>query len=128
MSREDREPIKKEVGGMIQGKKAYATEVAWAKGLDRANKPYVFQYEVPTAYTLPGRGKQVDFVVDGIWADEIDGEIGHKTASQKAKDAERDILISENLHELGLNNIRRIDAELFTDDKRIDDLVREYYQ
>jgi len=127
LNRENRAPVPKEVGGIIQGKKAYSTEVAWAKGLERANKRYIFQFEVPTAYTLPGRGKNIDFLVDGLWADEIDGEIAHKTESQKMQDAERDMLLSEPLHELGINDIRRIDAALFTNKQRIDDLIRKYY-
>lgn len=118
----------KETGGIIQGKKAYATEMMWAKGLERANIPYSFLFEVPTAYTLPGKGKQIDFLVDGIWADEIDGEIGHKTETQKANDAERDILIYPNLQKLGINFVRRIDANLFSDAKRIDQMIREYYR
>lgn len=126
-NRESRESVKKQVGGTIQGKKAYSTEMMWAKGLDRANKRYIFQYEIPTSYSLPGRGKQVDFLVDGLWADEIDGEIGHKTESQKMQDTERDILLSEPLHLLGLHDIRRVDAMLFTDNQRVDDLIREYY-
>lgn len=128
MNRERRPPEPEEVGGLVQGKKAYATEVMWAKGLERASRSYIFQFEVPTAYTLPGKQKQVDFLVDGIYADEIDGEIGHKTESQKAKDAERDILLAPYLQALGINsNVRRVDAQLFTDNKRIDQLIREYY-
>lgn len=128
LNREDRVSSPKPTGGFIQGKKAYATELMWAKGLEKANIPYIFQFEVPTAYTLPGKGKQVDFLVDGIWADEIDGEIGHKTDSQKSLDVQRDILISENLHALGINEVRRIDAERFLDQNRVDNMIREYYR
>ncbi len=128
LNREERVSDPKQEGGLVQGKKAYATEMMWAKGLEQANIPYLFQFEVPTAYTLPGKGKQVDFLVDGVWADEIDGEIGHKTESQRLLDAQRDILISENLHALGINNVRRIDAERFLDQKRVNNMVREYYR
>jgi hypothetical protein len=122
----DAKPILK--GGTIQGKKATAPELQWAKALEKAQIPYIFQFEVPTSYSLPGRGKMVDFIVDGKWADEIDGEIAHKGISQRAQDQQRDILLSDNLHALGVNDIRRIDAERFTDDNYIQDLVRQYYR
>lgn len=128
VNREDRQPAPKQGMGTIQGKKAYSTEMMWARGLEAMGKSYVFQLEMPTAYTLPGQGKSIDFVVDGIWFDEIDGEIGHKTASQQQADAERDLLLDPLIKELGGNSIRRIDAMLFRDQKRVNEMVREYYR
>lgn len=127
INREDRQVPPEPSSGYIQGKKATAPEMMWARGLDRASRNYEFQVELPTQYTLPGKGKMVDFVVDGIYYDEIDGEFAHKTESQKQQDAERDILLSELIHSLGGEEIRRIDATRFRDQKQVDDLVREYY-
>ena len=127
VNRDERMGVPEPVGGVIQGQDATSREMQWARGLERANKSYIFQYEVETTYSLPGQGKKIDFIVDNLYADEIDGEIGHKTESQKAEADQRDILLSEALHKMGLYDIRRVDAEKFTGDKAVDDLIREMY-
>lgn len=127
INRENEVSAPEPTGGFIQGKEATAPEMMWARGLGKTGKYFEFQVEMPTAYSLPGKGKQVDFVVDGIYYDEIDGEFAHKTESQKQLDSVRDTLLSELIHSMGGENIRRIDATRFRDQKFVDDLVREYY-
>jgi hypothetical protein len=128
VERQGEEPLPEDrAGGIIQGKDATEPEMIWARELQRAGKDFIFQFEVPTAYTLPGQGKQIDFIVDGQYADEIDGEIAHKTAGQKQEDFERDTQLEPMLRALGLNGIRRIDAEQFTNPVRVRNLIREYY-
>ena len=127
LNRETREGKQDPVGGVIQGKKAYSTEVMWAKAIHSTGHDFIFQYEVETAYTLPGQEKQVDFLVDGRYADEVDGEIGHKTESQKNKDLIRDIQINNVLQQYGVNPIRRIDAAMFRDQSKVNQMAREHY-
>jgi hypothetical protein len=127
LNRESREGKEDPVGGIVQGKKATAPEMMWARALSRTGHDFIFQFEVTNSYLLPIYKNSIDFVVDGIYADEIDGEIAHKTASQQGDDTVRDIQLNNILHQFGFWPIRRIDAMKFRDKRAVEEMMREYY-
>jgi hypothetical protein len=55
--------------GYVHGKKASVLEERFATALDFFGVDYIFQFEVQSAYSLPGEGKKIDFIV-------FDGGIG----------------------------------------------------
>ena len=91
--------------GWVNGKEASDIEERFSRSLRQRKKGFHFRVNFPTTVSIPGEDKEVDFLVDQggqFRAVEIDGEFGHKTASQKGKDQLREILLNETL---GRNNI-----------------------
>lgn len=97
--------------GQVQGQRASDIEERFAIALMKKKLRFFFQYMIYTVVTVPGNENMVDFLVEynGIWkAFEIDGEIGHKTASQKGDDVVRDALVNEALMKIGVGPLTRI--------------------
>lgn len=107
----------------VQNQKASAPELNLAAALNFYSgtliDDYIFQYYVSTSHTLPGEGNTVDFIVlsHGVWyAEEVDGEIAHKTVGQKEYDRQRDIFVGDVLKNRGFapapngGYVHRIDA------------------
>jgi hypothetical protein len=100
--------------GFVHGLEASDLEERYARGLDQYGKEFEFQYEVYTAYTLPGEQKKVDFLVnDGeiYFPEEVDAAFTHKTAEQKSYDRIRDEMIDEHLKTYGFQPVKRIDGD-----------------
>ena len=114
--------------GIVQGQDASDLEERVARSLYKRKLEFVFQYEVRTAVSLPHEDRFVDFIVNdiGTWqALEIDGEIGHKTQSQKEKDEMRDVFVNEALKWEGIEPIIRIGWEKLETQELTDRAIRE---
>jgi len=120
----------------VQGQVASAPEYLYASALEKYRgslvDDYFFQYRVQTSQTLPGEDNKVDFLVKsrGIWyAKEVDGEIAHKTMSQKEHDRQRDLFVNEALKKLGVEPVERMDAEIkLKDFASADEFVQEQFR
>lgn len=95
--------------GWVHGIDASDLEERFARGLDNAGIGYKFKTLIPTAFSLPRESKELDFLVPSLIRPvEIDGEIGHKTSAQQAKDALRDAQLNPELRKMGYNDIKHI--------------------
>lgn len=94
--------------GNIRGVRASALEERFAAALDFYGIPYRFQFEVPSAYSLPGEEKVIDFVVFdaglGI-AIEIGSRFVHATPSEQERDKQREAVINPILALQGIQPI-----------------------
>ena len=97
--------------GWVNGVEASDLEERYARALAENGKDFQFQYEVYTAYTLPGEQKKVDFLVEDQFPEEVDAAFTHKTAEQKSYDRIRDAMIDEHLSKYGMMPVRRIDGD-----------------
>jgi hypothetical protein len=116
--------------GLVQDKKASKLEERYARALTKLKIPFFFQYKINTPYTIPGRANSIDFVTvyRGAQAEEIDGEIGHKTVIQKSHDRARDVLLSQVLPNYGINpEIRRIEGWRVSTQEKADLLARRLH-
>ena len=114
--------------GIVQGEQASDLEERVARSLYKRKMEFQFQYEVRTAVSLPHEDRFVDFIVNdtGTWqALEIDGEIGHKTQSQKEKDEMRDVFVNEALKWEGIEPIIRIGWEKLETQELTDRAIQE---
>lgn len=114
--------------GQVQSKPASDLEERFARALRKANVEFIFSYKVYTAVTVPGQDNEVDFLAkkSGVWYSfEIDGEIGHKTLTQKSEDAMRDIFVNEVLTRMGKQPIQRIPWTDLETQEEADRTVRE---
>jgi hypothetical protein len=97
--------------GYVHGLKASDLEERSARSLNKMDIDFNFQFEVTTAFTLPGEERKVDFVVrQGLgYAYEIDEvEFIHRGAAAQQEDLVRDALINEKLAKLGIQPIVHI--------------------
>lgn len=94
--------------GFVHGKEAKATEERHARALDAEGKDYQFQVEVTVPTTIPGQENMVDFLVEDVYPQEIDGEWIHHTAAKKAQDEMRDAIIDNHMAQYGWQPIQRI--------------------
>lgn len=116
--------------GYVQGNTASDLEERYARALSKIGKEFTFQYEVRTAYTLPGEEKQVDFVVwdGGIpFPEEVDAAFTHKTAEQKAYDRVRDALVNDAMQGEGWQPVKRLDGERMNTQEGADTLALEMH-
>jgi len=112
--------------GFVQGKAVGSDgEERLARAWDRLNERYLYQYEVQTPYSLPGQGKQIDFIklsarqpveVDGIW---------HRTESSQQADAIRDAVLNDILQRQGFRPIVRIPYERLANQREADRTATE---
>lgn len=93
------------LSGYVHGERASVLEERFAIALDFYGLTYRFQYEVPSIYSLPGEGKQLDFLVhDGgiAWPVEIGSKFVHDSPSKKEEEAARVSIINAILPMLGI--------------------------
>lgn len=122
----------KPAAGVIQGLKASADEMTFAKALSRFEIPFQFSTRVFTPYTVLGEENQIDFILylpNRTVAVEVDGEFSHKTIGQKEKDRERDAILGDVLKKIGVEpNIIRLDTKTFLrDDRTAERTVRNLF-
>ena len=94
--------------GYVHGERASVLEERFAIALDFYGLTYRFQYEVPSIYSLPGEGKQLDFLVyDGgiAWPVEIGSKFVHDSPSKKEEEMARVSIINDILPMLGIMKI-----------------------
>jgi len=115
--------------GFVKGMSASDLEERYARALDQRKLPYVFQYEVQTAYSLPSEERMVDFIVEfGLrWPVEIDAEFTHKSAEQRAEDLIRDGMIDEALQGEGFGKLQRVPEWRVITQEAADVTVREQF-
>jgi hypothetical protein len=97
--------------GYVHGLRASDLEERSARSLNSLGLDFNFQFEVTTAFSLPGEERKVDFIVhDGLsYAYEIDEvEFIHRGAEAVQEDLIRDELINEKLQKLGIQPIVHI--------------------
>ena len=101
--------------GQVKGKKASDLAERFANALDAYPVVTYYKYSVliDTPFQIPGQKNEVDFFVYvGVWVYpiEIDGEMAHKTAEQKAHDMIRDQQLDPVIKKKwpGARNIQRI--------------------
>ena len=92
--------------GYVHGKRASALEERFAMALDFFGLTFIFQFEVESAYSLPGEGKRIDFLVfDGGFGIPI--EIGasfiHDSPSEKEEERLRQSIINPILSLMGIH-------------------------
>lgn len=93
----------------VNGIGASDIEERFARALDKNKIEYMFQINIPTAFSLPDEDKIVDFLLpDLMCAIEVDGEIGHGTSAQQAKDAVRDAHLNPILSSMGYGKLQHI--------------------
>jgi len=92
----------------VQGKKASEEEAMIAEALREQGLSFRFRVLIPTPWSIPGQLNEIDFIVEGRYLIEFDGEFAHKTASQRAHDLLRDQLLNAYLRPQGYLPIRRI--------------------
>jgi hypothetical protein len=103
--------VEENLTGWVNGKNASDIEERFAKALRAKRVDFKFRVDVRTAISIPGRDREIDFLIDlgGRWrAVEVDGEIGHKNMGQKSRDVVREIYINESLRKEGILPIARV--------------------
>ena len=99
--------------GFVQEQEASDIEERYARSLTKNDNVDRFSFKehyFGPARNTPG-AREVDFMVlsgGSWWPDQIDGEIGHKTAAQKARDRISDAVLNQYLSQYGVNPVRRI--------------------
>jgi len=132
LTRLNRIPQRKEdegLTGFVHGVEASDLEERYARALEGFGKEFQFQYEVYTAYTLPGEQKKVDFLVnDGqYYPEEVDAAFTHKTAEQQSYDRIRDAVIDEHLSKYGFQPIKRVDGDRLQTQEATNTVVSELH-
>ena len=92
--------------GFVHGKRASALEERLAMALDFFGMEYIFAFEVESAYSIPGEGRVIDFVVNdgGLWIPlEPGAEFVHASPSQMERDRTRQQILNEILPLLGIH-------------------------
>ncbi len=117
------------LSGFVYGIAASDLEERWARALAAKGIDFSFQYEVLTAYGVPGQENVVDFIVwSGLpYPIEIDGGFSHKTAAQKEEDRVRDALVDESLKREGCQPVRRVDGKFLETQEGADQMVQEMF-
>jgi hypothetical protein len=91
--------------GYVHGQKASDLEERFAKALDQFGLQYQFQFEVASAYGLPGEEKTIDFLVDqnGMWIPiEIGATFTHGSVSKQEIDRKRESILNPILVNMGI--------------------------
>jgi len=116
--------------GYVRGEEASKLEERFAIALNEARLDFVFQYEVHSAYELPGEERTIDFIVyDGGIPFPVETGAGfiHGHSSRMESDRERDQILNEILRHRGLQEIIRLE---FDHPEDLDDarrIVRELF-
>ena len=117
--------------GKVQNKDATDIEERMARALDKQGIAYEFQTSFIAQMSLPGEIR-LDFLVfsEGYYPIQTDGEYAHASASQKARDRERDAILNKRLEGL-TQPVTRVpsDEYLFDlqDQDNADAFVREFF-
>lgn len=96
--------------GYVNGVRATSIEERFARALRRRGLRFRFQVRFPTAASLPGHERVVDFVVyHGLrYPVEVDGEMTHSTSAQQGADAVREALLNEIFRWKGMLPLQRV--------------------
>lgn len=96
--------------GYVNGIKATNIEERFARALRQRDLHFRFQVRFPTATSLPGHERIVDFVIYyGLrYPVEVDGEMSHSTSAQLGADAVREALLNEVFRWKGMPPLRRV--------------------
>lgn len=119
---------KRPLTGFVADLEASPEEERFARALRENNIGFSFQFELPVLTSLPGEEKIVDFII-GIRRQpvEIFGRIGHESASDKAKDRVREIMINEEMRQKGRPLIEVIWYYELEDQDQANAVVREKF-
>ena len=63
LQRQTARTVDEGLSGYVHGKTASDLEERFARALDKLDVNFIFEYEVETAYTVPGEEKLIDFVL-----------------------------------------------------------------
>ena len=92
--------------GWVNGQEASDIEERFARSLSSEGFSFSFNVPIPTAVSLPGEKKIIDFLIHDLALPvEVDGEIGHKTQAQKGNDVVRDLMLNPVLRKEGFSEI-----------------------
>jgi len=99
--------------GFVQEQEASDIEERYARALNKNKNVQRFSFRehyFGPARNTPG-AKEVDFMVMAggtWWPNQIDGEIGHKSAAQKSNDRISDAVLNQYFAQYGINPVKRI--------------------
>ena len=91
--------------GLVHGQKASDLEERFAMALEFYGIQFQFQFEVASAYSLPGEEKNIDYLVNagGIWIPvEIGSTFTHGAVSKQEIDRKREMIINPILVQMGI--------------------------
>ena len=94
--------------GLVNGEKASDLEERVARALKKRKIGFQFQYPVRTSFTFPNKPNSVDFVASTLPRPtpiEVNGTIGHNTASELSADDFREQVLNQVLEKQGFNRI-----------------------
>ena len=118
--------------GKVQNKDATDIEERMARALDKQGIAYEFQTSFIAQMSLPGEIR-LDFLVfhDGLYYPiQADGEYAHKSATQKARDRDRDAVLNKRLYGLA-QPVTRVPSDEYPfdlqDQDNADSFVREFF-
>jgi hypothetical protein len=118
---------------LVQGKKATDIECRLSIALEKKGISYQFQTSYIAGMSLPGEIR-LDFLVfhEGLYFPvQTQGEYAHASATQKARDRDRDAVLNWRLKGLCQNVTRVPSDELrydLQDQQSADDFVQEYFR
>ncbi len=115
--------------GFVHGLPASDIEERFARALRLRRKEFQFQIKFPTATSLPGEEKNVDFIVfDGMaFPVEIDGYIGHHTGEQLGKDDFREQQLNEVFSKQGYQLMKRVKWTKLETQQAADQIVGQLF-
>ncbi len=116
--------------GYVRGQQASDLEERFAFALDQAGLDYVFQYEVYSAFSLPGEESVIDFIVyDGgtPYPVETGSLFIHGHPSRIESDRSRDQILNEILRFRGFQEIIRLKFDHPEDRDDAQEIVRELF-
>ena len=110
----------------LQGKPVGSdNEARLGVALQKLGKPFIFQFEVETLFSLPGQGKQIDFLlINTLQPVECDS-IFHRREFSKQADAQRDAILNDQLIRQGFRPIMRIPPERLESQQEADRMAEE---
>lgn len=119
--------------GEVQGKKATDIEERLSRALEVKGIAYQFQTSYIAKMSLPGEVR-LDFLVfqEGLYYPiQVDGEFSHKSATQKARDRDRDAVLNHRLYGLA-QPIARVPSDEYrfdlTTQESAADFVSEFFR
>jgi hypothetical protein len=101
----DTSPPPEVLTGYVNGKEASKLEERFAMALDFYDLRYIFQYEVASAYSIPGEGKLIDFIVyDGgvPMPIEVGSAFVHKSPAEQQAELQRTQILNPILQAIGI--------------------------
>lgn len=116
--------------GFVRGQKASDLEERLAFAINQAGLDFVFQYEVHSAFSLPGEEKTIDFIVyDGgtPFPVETGSLFVHGHPSRIEADRTRDQILNEILRFRGFQEIIRLPFDHPEDFDDAREIVRELF-